>query len=312
MKQVKTIAVAFFFATIFTANAQDSIERVVETSTTAGHWSHLPIWGDRVEALGYKLPAPIGIGLYFNDQTMPYEATSDFSLGANGGLLGGSNIYIPKGDVRIDGRDQSLQLRADAWLFPFLNVYGLLGYTKGHKDIVANTENVEIPGRPLLEGMLQAAGSITIPIEYEATNVGLGAVLAGQIDPFDWHPFIMTAVGAYTVARTTATDNNIYTTIGAFKIGQRYSVPGGQLAGLVGITYQRVDQNMKGSYSFKGTDLERLIESVNYNVNLQSAETINMALTMVYDFGYAEEWSFMMEYGFLNWNQFTLSLGRRF
>ena len=292
--------------------AKESNLDINPDSASEGHWSGLPIWGVKAAERGFKLPSPMGVGIYFNDQIVPYTATSDFELKATGGLLDGSDVYLPQDDVTIEGRDQSFQVRADVWLFPFLNVYGLVGYTQGNKDIVAQTANVVIPGKPILEGLLRNAGSITVPIEYEAVNVGVGGVIAGQVDPFDWHPFIITGVGAFAVAKTTATDNQIYTTIGALKVGQRYEVPGGKLAGLLRVTYQRVNQDMTGSYSFTGTSLAPLMESVQYDVSLQSAETVNMAATLMYDFGETEDWSVLAEYGFLNWKQLTLGLTRRF
>jgi len=294
----------------------DDVKNVVDT-TTAPHWSGLPIWGEKAAELGHKLPAPIGISIYYNDQTVPYKSNDNFYITANSGVIGGgtgnsTDVVIDQNAVQIDGRDKSIQLRLDTWILPFLNVYGLLGHTKGNKDVIANTTNVSIPGKPVIEAALRAAGSLRIPIEYEAVNVGLGLVLAGQVDPFDSHPIIMTLVGAYAIANTTTTDNDIYTKIGAFKVGQRYDVPGGKLAGLLGVTYQKIDQDIEGSYDFRGTAIEPLMETVDYKVSLESAETINMAATVMYDFGKDEKWNVMLEYGFLNWDQVTFALGRRF
>jgi len=295
--------------------AADDVERIHATSVTPKHWSGLPIWGEKAAERGYRLPLPIGITLLYNDQTVPYKSKNDFHIVAHGGIIGGSggqSVTVPKEDVSIDGRDQSMQVRVDVWIFPFLNLYGIVGYTDGYKDVNARTKNISIPGKPGLEAALRQAGNLPVPIDYEAVNVGFGAVAAGQVDPFGWHPFIMTLVGAYTVARTTTTSNNIYTKIGAFKLGQRYDVAGGKLACLLGVTYQHIDQKVTGTYNFTGSSLEPLMKSVDYEVNIVSGETMNMAGTLMYDFGENDQWNVMVEYGFLNWQQTTLSLGRRF
>lgn len=307
-----------FLCTLVTSTiASDDVKRINTAVTTPEHWSGLPIWGEQARELGYKLPLPFGVSLLYNDQSVPYASKNDFKIVAHGGLVGGGpggsqNVSVPKEDVDITGRDQSIQLRVDAWIYPFLNVFGIVGYTNGNKDVVASTKNVEVPGKPLLENALRAIGSLPIPIEYEAYNVGLGAVIAGQVDPFDMHPIIMTLVGTYTVADTTTTDNNIYTTVGSFKVGQRYDFFGGKLAGLLGITYQHIDQPVTGSYDFSGTPLSSLFNSVDYDVHIVSDETLNTDVTLMYDFGADEEWSVMVSYGFLNWKQTTFSLGRRF
>ncbi len=74
----------------------------------------LPIWGKKAKDKGFDLPLPFGIGLSY---TYIHQ-----------------NMVVS--DVRIEGHPLNLNIRdaettthtgvfrADAWLFPFLNVYG--------------------------------------------------------------------------------------------------------------------------------------------------------------------------------------------
>ncbi|QUM76964.1 hypothetical protein HWV00_12340 [Moritella sp. 24] len=267
------------------------------------HWSGLPFLGKKAREMGYQLPIPLGFNVFYNKQEVGYVAQDDFKLGLKGsgkGLIGriDENIVIPAEDVDITGEDESIQLKVDAWILPFWNVYGLVGYTKGHKDININLQSLGIP-LPL-----------TLPIEYEAYNVGIGQVLAGQVEVIPgMHPFIFTGVMAFTNSWTTTTDSTIQTYIGSFRTGQRYAVPGGQLAVMLGYNYQLINQDITGSYTF---DLDKNTLDVDYEVNLKSAETGNMSVSMVYDFGPKQEWNMFLEYGFLNWNQVIFSIGRRF
>ncbi|MGF1699144.1 hypothetical protein L4D09_02335 [Photobacterium makurazakiensis] len=309
------------------AQAQQEIDNL--------HWSGLPVFGEQARALGYDLPIPVGFGIYMNTQEVEYIAENDFGILAKGGTLGrlcgfgGSSsssripskpskpqpgsgecaMSIPAENVSITGKDESIQLRLDAWIFPFMNVYGLAGYTRGSKNILADLSNVTINGR-------QTNGiNATLPLnlEYEAYNLGLGTVLATQFTPINgMRPIIVTAVGAMTNSWTTTTDSTIKTYIGALRVGQRYDLPHGKLTLMGGYTYQMIQQNVSGTIDLAGTELDNLADTIDFDVDLKSKESNNMAVTAVYDFGDNNEWMIFAEYGFLNWNQLTFSVGRRF
>ncbi|WP_017221621.1 hypothetical protein [Moritella dasanensis] len=263
------------------------------------HWSGLPFLGKKAREMGYQLPIPLGFNVFYNKQEVGYVAQDDFNV-----KLNGLNVIVPKDDVTITGEDESVQLKVDAWILPFWNVYGLVGHTKGNKKIRVNPENVSNPALSLLP-------PFTLPIEYTANNIGIGTVLAGQVEVISgMHPFIFTGVMAFTNSWTTTTDSTIQTYIGSFRAGQRYAVPGGQLAVLLGYNYQLINQNITGNYAFP--DLGRNGLDVEYDLDLKSEETGNMSVSMVYDFGPKQEWNMFLEYGFLNWNQVIFSIGRRF
>jgi len=261
------------------------------------HWSGLPFLGKKAREMGYQLPIPLGFNVYYNKQEVGYTAQDDFKISLNGG----NPIPIPKELIDITGEDESIQLKADAWILPFWNVYGLVGYTRGHKDIAMDLSGI-------MPGLTQP---LVLPIEYEAYNVGIGNVLAGQVEVIPgMHPLIFTGVMAFTNSWTTTTDSTIQTYIGSFRTGQRYAVAGGQLAVLLGYNYQLINQNITGNYLFP--DVGRNGLDIGYDLDLKSTETSNMSVSMVYDFGPKQEWNMFLEYGFLNWNQVIFSIGRRF
>ena len=291
--------------------ADDSSDTTDIERKQPAHWSHLPIWGDKARELGYELPIPVGFNLYYNKQSVAYDAKDNFNLGLTGsGWLHNinANVVIPADDVIITGEDESIQLRADAWVLPFLNIYGLAGYTKGHKDILADLSNAEGLGPNGINMVLP------IPIEYTAYNLGVGAVLAGQAEVIPgMHPFIFTGVAAFTNSWTTTTDSTIQTYIGSIRMGQRYDVGGDKLAFLLGYNYQMINQKISGSYDFNVPLFDKPGGlAIDYDVHLVSSESHKMSVSMVYDFGPNNEWNIFVEYGFLNWDQLLLSVGRRF
>src|SRR6478735_6079452 len=91
------------------------------------HWSGLPIWGAEAEARGYRLPLPFGIGITAFSAKQPVNI-QDLQIGRNG---------LPPVSVKnflqidqVDTSQQNVSAKFDVMVFPFLDVYALLGYTK--------------------------------------------------------------------------------------------------------------------------------------------------------------------------------------
>ncbi len=146
----------------------------------------LPFLAQKVIDLGYELPLPYGIGLtYANvDQDM---ILGGLEVGING------RDKVPFDRVSFENASadsESTQLKLDAWLFPFMNVFGLLGRVRGQAPI-----DVILDG----SGMLNHLGidcstpppdprcaafqgkTFTLPIKapFSGTTYGIGTVLAG-------------------------------------------------------------------------------------------------------------------------------------
>jgi hypothetical protein len=124
-------------------------------------FSFLPIWGEQAREKGYDLPLPIGIGVNFMNLWQDYDI-KDIQFTP----LVPLPFPIEGVEVsRAEGDGYSLDGRVDVWLFPFLNVYGVLGYTKGDSGATAT-----IPG----------LGNLQFPfvLDYEGVTFGGGATVA--------------------------------------------------------------------------------------------------------------------------------------
>jgi hypothetical protein len=89
--------------------------------------SFLSIWGDEARKRGIVLPLPFGIsggGMFIWD----HAKVTELSLAVGGGSL--HPVGILSFD-KVDLKDQKYNARLDTWVFPFLNICGILGYTKG-------------------------------------------------------------------------------------------------------------------------------------------------------------------------------------
>jgi hypothetical protein len=136
----------------------------------------LPIWGKSAKDKGFDLPLPLGIGLTY---TYIHQ-----------------NMVVS--DVRIHDRPLNLNIRdaettthtaifrADAWVFPFLNVYGLLGQTIGD-----TRPALVFPNGQVLE----------TKVDYSRFSYGAGMTVAGG-----WKSFFLTLDANWTSGPIVSTE----------------------------------------------------------------------------------------------------------
>ena len=99
-----------------------------EAATPEPHWSGLPIWGVEAEAMGYQIPLPFGIGITAYSARQPVDI-QDLQLGRNGNPPVSVKNFLEIDQV--DTSQKNLSAKFDVLVFPFLDVYALVGYTKG-------------------------------------------------------------------------------------------------------------------------------------------------------------------------------------
>ena len=92
------------------------------------HWSGLPIWGAEAAARGYQLPLPFGVGVTAYSARQPVDI-HDLQLGRNPNPPVSVTNFLQIN--RVDTSQKNASAKIDVLILPFLDVYALLGYTKG-------------------------------------------------------------------------------------------------------------------------------------------------------------------------------------
>lgn len=122
--------------------------------------SRLPFLKDRVPE-NVELPRPWGIGLDFYTMDQHYDI--DFlQFDLPGVSLDDPSLLDVTNDV------QHFDLKIDAWLLPFLNVFAVIGHLES--DTVIDLSRAPVQGLPFPLGKL--------PVNTDGTVVGLGFTLA--------------------------------------------------------------------------------------------------------------------------------------
>lgn len=136
----------------------------------------LPIWGKGAKDKGFDLPLPLGVGLTYSyiHQNM---VVSDL-------VVEGRSVHnLSFGDAATT--THTGVFRADLWVLPFLNIYGLVGETSGTTDPVVVFPN---------------GHSIKSSVDYNRFSYGGGLTVAGG-----YKSFFLTVDANYTTGPIVST-----------------------------------------------------------------------------------------------------------
>lgn len=165
------------------------------------HWSHLPIWGVEAQARGHQIPLPFGIGVNYYREKQPFNI-KNLQIGISG-RPPESTTFVQID--RVDTTQQSVAARFDVWIFPFLNLYGIGGYTLGKMEGA-----VDLPALPTL-GI--PAHRLPLSISYEGPTFGGGGTLAGGLKVSEWHDLTAFVVldANYTITPLSFQNEGLFT-----------------------------------------------------------------------------------------------------
>ncbi|WP_305372566.1 TonB-dependent receptor [Photobacterium leiognathi] len=224
----------------------------------------LPIWKEEAQALGYELPKPIG----FNLSYMALEQNID----VNSIDLKGLPIWVPELDMQAEQGSQTsevLTLRADMWLFPFLNLYVLGGKMTGTSETAVNVHNKFLGDYRIDNFKLDLDGYL----------YGGGVVLAGGYKQI----FGLVDI-SYTETELTVIDGSISAWVISPRVGYDFYQQGLPLRVWGGAMYQNVEQSLSGKLTDLNlpAGLQPWVENGSFHIEQQLSTPWNPILGMQY------------------------------
>ncbi|MCW7549697.1 hypothetical protein OO184_17585 [Photorhabdus sp. APURE] len=201
----------------------------------------LPIWGDEARAKGYDLPEPFGASYgYMNMRQNIIVDDIKIFIPDNPGFE--KMLDIQTGKTRE--KNESHMLKLDTWILPFLNVYGVYGWTKGTSQ--TNIEGININ-----------FGSVPVPfpikdapfkLDFKGNTYGGGFTLAGG-----YNQFFGTFDTNYTYTSLDILDGKISALVVTPRVGYEFIfqpiIPGQgntKLQIWTGGMYQKITQEFEG------------------------------------------------------------------
>lgn len=252
----------------------------------------LPFLAQAVIDEGYDLPLPIGIGVVYADvkQDMMLD---NLKVGIQGGEI------VPFEWVAFENAEahsQSGQVKVDAWVLPFLNIFGLFGRVDGDAPM-----DVILDGNGMLEQMeydctgpldpiclLLKDKTITLPIKapFSGYTYGVGANLAGG-----WKNWFVTIPGNISVADMPKTETEGVAITLTPRAGYVFNMGRwGNLALFGGGNWLSADLDVKGYVSLEddsGADVLR----IDYEIDQVNTDAWNLVTGFNWDLNRHLSWA---------------------
>lgn len=140
-------------------------QEVIDSLKVAEYPYSLPIWGEKATKKGFSLPYSAGIGINYMGQESDL-IIENLMVGFNNGPL-----YDLDEVVRFNGATSTaggFNVRPDIWLFPFLNVYGILAKSELSTAIDAG---IWVPNA---DGVWSEVIGFDTKANFQATTFGVG------------------------------------------------------------------------------------------------------------------------------------------
>jgi lipid-binding SYLF domain-containing protein len=264
-------------------------------------WNRLlPFLAQRVVDRGYDLPLPLGAGLTYA-YTEQDQLISDLENDFNGGEKTPINFVTFD---EVISKSNTTQLKLDAWLLPFMNVFAMIGHVSGNAPVTFTLDGTTAledlqeaglidcepsgfpPIAPPLCNLLDGA-SVTLPIEanFNGTTYGLGTVLAGG-----WNGWFAAVPIVVTYADMDDTNTEGFVTTVSPRAGAIMGLGRwGNLAVYGGGQYINSKLDVDGTFYFGDTGL-----SVDYKIKQENKDPWTLLIGGNWDID--KHWSVSLEY----------------
>jgi len=225
-------------------------------ATPAPHWSGLPIWGAEAEARGYQIPLPFGIGVTAYSARQPVNI-QDLQLGRKGNDPVSVNNFLQID--KVDTSQQNVSAKFDVLVFPFLDVYALLGYTQG-----TTAGLIQIPEEPIF-GIIKPR-VLQLNASFYGPTYGAGFTLQGGTKVSEWRDLTALVVADWNRTQTKLSFNNEtliahtkpIATVFSARVGLHGTVgPSNGAAVWIGAMHQKIQQTVAGAVA--DTDLQFVV-----------------------------------------------------
>lgn len=177
----------------------------------------LPIWGQKVADRGYKLPMPLGLNVNYVNNQMDLDVTdfgmsigSDLTSPLNDALASYINLEtlnFQKTNVVTNG----MNVRADAWILPMVNVYGIYSTSSGSTEVVLQPTWYDNNGDLVLS--LPQFGST---VNFNATSWGVGTTLV-----YGYLNYFVSVDANYTLSNSEILTEPAQFLVTSARIGER-------------------------------------------------------------------------------------------
>ena len=263
--------------------------------TPTKQWDRLlPFFGEKAVMNGYDLALPFGISVVYASAQQDMTLT-DLSIGFQDSQQ--RDLEFISFDDTIS-KTNTPQLKVDAWLFPFMNVFATFGKVTGSANI-----NFAVEGNAVLRKMGVKCPSTTNRkicstlnnqqfeiAEVEADISGM-SYSTGIIFVGGWRDYFMLLPVSLTRTEMKRNDSDSYTVNISPRLGKKFAFNNGtQLSLYTGVSYLNSQQTLSGTQTLADPN-----EHFTYTIDQENIDKWMAVVGGSYSF--TKHWSLAFEYG---------------
>lgn len=230
--------------------AQSGIQfPVSDTLTVHKKWKYkLPIWGQKVTDRNIELQKPFGVNINYVSNELQLALT-EFSMN----FYDGQNLdeFINPEALNFTetiATTNGVNVRADAWILPFLNFYGLYSRNQGSTKVSFQPQVTEydLGQNGNLKQITTLENAISVPkVLFDTNSFGFGTTMV-----YGWSNYFVNVDGNMTWTTSDLLEQTVKFFVGSARIGRRVTFDNNmKLAVYIGVMYREfVDkENNTGS-----------------------------------------------------------------
>jgi hypothetical protein len=253
-------------------------------------WNHkLPFFAQKVIDEGYNLPLPYGVGFAYANVAQDM-LLDELQVGINGTE---KEPFEFVSFNNASAENDTIQFKADAWVFPFMNVFAIVGSVDGKApmDVVLDgngmldqlgTDCSGVVTPPLCDVFQDTTITLPIVAPFAGNTYGLGTVLAGG-----WNNWFVTIPISVTYADMDGTETEGTALTVTPRFGRVLNMGrNGNLALFIGGNYLETDLTVTGQVS---TPEGNLI--IDYTIEQSNSDRWNALLGFNWDINRHLSWS---------------------
>ncbi|WP_068475825.1 hypothetical protein [Saccharicrinis aurantiacus] len=179
----------------------------------------LPIWGQEVVDRNIDLQLPFGFNVNYVFNQMSLELT-EFSMNFYDGenlddIINPESLNFTETVATSNG----VNVRADAWILPLLNVYGLYSRNQGSTKVSFQPQMVETGLGP--NGNLKQITTPVKPIDVPKVNFSTNSFGIGSTAVYGWDDYFVSVDGNITWTTSDLLAETVTFFVGSGRIGRR-------------------------------------------------------------------------------------------
>jgi len=178
----------------------------------------LPIWGQKLTDRNIDFQLPFGLNINYVYNQMSLELTH-FSMNFYDGenlddIINPETLNFTSTVATANG----VNVRADAWIFPFLNVYGLYSKNSGSTQVTFQPQAIEYGLGA--NGNLKKITTLENPIELDPVNFTSNTGGIGMTTAYGWNNYFISVDGNMTWSSSDLLKETVTFFVGSARIGR--------------------------------------------------------------------------------------------